>query len=83
MEKVYTDLSPKQRGVGSCSVVEQSFNSQVRGLIADLEDTVTEAQREIDSLSRVPFSGWDQKRLARQATDVKRAITLLKESILS
>ena len=77
MEQVYTDLSPKQRPA------TQSFNSQVRELIADLEDTVVQAQREIDSLSRVPFSGWDQKRLARQATDVKRAITLLKESILS
>lgn len=77
MERVYTDLSPEQRPT------TQSFNSQVRELIADLEGTVSEAQREIDSLSRVPFSGWDQRRLARQATDVKRAITLLKESILS
>lgn len=77
MEQVYTDLSPGQRPE------TQSFNSQVRDLITDLEETVAQAQREIDGLYLVISSGGKQRRLARQATDVKRAITLLKESILS
>lgn len=78
MEKVYTDLSPEQRPT------TKSFNSQVMELIADLEDTVTEAQREIDSLRTLMYTdAGEQRRLARQATDVKRAITILKESILS
>lgn len=77
MEQVHTDLSPEQRPE------PQSFNSQVRDLITDLEDTVKAAQKEIDGLYLVLSSGGEQRRLARQATEVKRAITLLKESILS
>ncbi len=73
MEQVYTDLSPEQRPT------TDTFNSAVRELILDLEETVTQAQREIDR----SFSGYEKRRLARQATEVKRAITLLKESILS
>lgn len=77
MEQVYTDLSLEQ------VPTTRTFNGQVRDLITDLEDTVIEAQRELDVLYQIPFSVLEQRRLARQATEVKRAITLLKESMLS